>query len=76
MEDLIMMINFYQDGDKPVLTKDHKYFKNKYILSVMVHSWLMEDGWSVECKGRRIYKDCEFRPSEKLINSFVDFVFD
>ncbi len=71
-----MLINFYQNSDKPVLTEDHKYFKNKYILSVMVHGWLMEDGWSIECKGRRIYKDCELRPSEKLINSFVDFVFD
>ncbi len=71
-----MMINFYQKGDKPVLTEDHKYFKNKYILASMVHGWLMGDGYSVECKGRRIYKDYKFRPSSKLLNEFVDFVFD
>ena len=71
-----MMINFYQDADTPVVTKDHKFFKNKYILSGMVRDWLITDGYSVECNGRRIYKDCHFSPSEKLVNSFVDFVFD
>ena len=67
-----MMINFYVEDDLVYTCT----IKSRYIAYQMVYGWIWADGWSVECKGRRIYKDSKFRPSEKLLNEYVDFIFD
>lgn len=65
-----LTVKFYCD-DK----YDHEItFDALYIAAIVIRSWIHEDGWSVECKGIRLYKDCKLAASEKCVKEFIDKV--
>ena len=54
---------------------DHEItFDALYIAAIVIRDWIHEDGWSVECKGIRLYKDCKLAASEKCVKEFIDKV--
>lgn len=66
-----MNFEFYQ-GDEMVMSYYYSP-KQAKAAALFIYDWLIYDGWSVACKGRRIYKDCRFSPTPKLVEDFIAY---